>query len=236
MSKKPLIGVTVAHVTEELRTFPRFYYVKSIKDAGGNPVLIPPVQSLEEAEEILDFVDGLLLTGGGDIAPSFLGEMPLPGIGPCFPERDLGEILLTQKALQADIPILGICRGIQVLAVAAGGKIYQDISTQYPKAIEHKQTSPREYPWHEINVLDSLLGRIIGDKRIEVNSLHHQAVEKLPEGFIQNAVAPDGIIEGIEKVGAKFCIGVQWHPESLASDIYSRELFKAFVRACENLV
>ena len=233
MSKKPVIGITVAHGKEELKTFPRVYYVTSVKEAGGLPLLLPPVESLNEAQEVLDLLDGLILTGGGDISPYFLGEDPLRGIGECQPERDSGELLLSKAALERDLPLLGICRGIQVLAVAAGGKIYQDIPSQHQGAMLHSQTAPRQFPWHEVELKDSLLARILGEKRIAVNSLHHQAVSVIPQGFRLNALAPDGVIEGIEKSGAKFCVGVQWHPESMSGTGHSRMLFKGLINACE---
>lgn len=232
MTQKPIIGITVAHCTEELKTFPRAYYVDRIKKAGGQPILLPPVQTEEEAQTLLKLVDGLVLTGGGDIAPVFLGEQPKRGIGECIPERDWGEILLTQLALQHELPLLGICRGIQVLAVAAGGKIYQDIPSQFPAALEHNQTAPREFAWHEVEIINSRLYEILSEEKIGVNSLHHQAVSNVPDGFIKNAVAPDGIIEGIEKMGSKFCIGVQWHPEAMGSELHSRKLFEGLVLAC----
>lgn len=232
MARKPILGITVAHCTEELKTFPREFYVESIRKAGGQPLLIPPVQTQEEAQEVLNLLDGVIFTGGGDIAPVFLGEQPKRGIGGCIPERDQGELLLAWHALQSDLPVLGICRGIQVLAVAAGGSIYQDIRSECPQTLEHSQTAPREYMWHEVEVLDSRLKEILGIGKIQVNSLHHQAVSKVPEGFIQNAVAPDGIIEGIEKIGAKFCMGVQWHPETLRTEEHSRKLFEGFVKSC----
>ncbi len=233
MLSKPVIGITAAHCTEELKTFPRHYYVESIRAAGGIPCIVPPVRTSEEATDLMNILQGLLLSGGGDISPIYLREDPLRGIRGCFPERDLSEILLTQIALQQNIPLLGICRGIQVLAVAAGGKIYQDIPRQYPKAMEHSQTAPRQDAWHEVEVVkESLLYRLLAHKKIEVNSFHHQAVLEIPQGFIQNAQAADGIIEGIERHNADFCIGVQWHPESMESDMQSKALFRGFIEAC----
>lgn len=229
---KPLIGVTVAHYSEELATFPREYYVQSIRLAGGIPVLIPPLDQPEEAEELFEKIDGIVLSGGGDISPVFLEELPIRGIKRSNPQRDISEILLATQALNRGIPLLGICRGIQVLAVAAGGKLYQDILTQYPGVMEHDQTSPREYPWHPVDLMESHLQEIIKEKKIMVNSFHHQAVSALPPGFITSALAPDGIIEGIEFPGAKFCIGVQWHPEAMARDSQNQKLFHAFIEAC----
>ena len=234
MLGKPVIGVTAAHCSEELKTFPRQYYVESIRKAGGIPLILPPVRAQEEGSEVISrLLDGLLLTGGGDISPVYLREDPLRGIGDCFPERDWSEILLTQLALQHNLPLLGICRGIQVLAVAAGGRIYQDIPSQHPIAMEHSQTAPRQYAWHDVDIAEeSVLYRLLREKKIGVNSLHHQAVLEIPPGFIQNALASDGIIEGIEKPGAKFCAGVQWHPESMETEMHSKALFRGFVEAC----
>ncbi|SPF53733.1 Glutamine amidotransferase class-I family protein [Candidatus Desulfosporosinus infrequens] len=233
MSEKPVIGITAAHCSEELQTFPRHYYVESIKKAGGIPFILPPVRTQEECDDVLSVLDGLLLTGGGDISPVYLREEPLRGIGKCSPERDWGEILLTKQSLQQNIPILGICRGVQVLAVAAGGGIYQDIPSQHPTAMEHSQTAPRQYAWHDVDIAEkSALFRLLGEKKVGVNSLHHQAVSKIPLGFIQNAHAADGVIEGIEKTNTAFCLGVQWHPESMESDIHSNALFRGFVEAC----
>lgn len=142
--------------------------------------------------------------------------------------------MLTRLALQRNLPLLGICRGIQVLAVAAGGKIYQDIPSQYPRAMEHRQTAPRQYAWHDVDIVEeSLLYRLHEETKIGVNSLHHQAVLEAPQGFIQNARASDGIIEGIEMLGAKFCVGVQWHPESMETEAHSKALFKGFIEACQ---
>lgn len=234
MLRKPVIGITAAHCTEELETFPRHYYVEGVRKAGGIPLILPHVRTNEEGKDLLDHIHGLLLTGGGDISPVYLREDPRRGVGECFPERDFSELLLTQLALQHDLPILGICRGIQVLAVAAGGKIYQDIPSQYPSAMQHSQTAPRQYVWHNVEIEGkSLLYRLLGETEIGVNSLHHQAVLEIPPDFIQNALASDGIIEGIEKPGAKFCIGVQWHPESMMeTEEHSKVLFRGFIEAC----
>ena len=235
MKRKPVIGITVAHCTEELKTFPRALYVESVKKAGGRPILLPTVTTLEEAQEILALVDALIFTGGGDFSPMLLGEQPKRGIGECIPERDFSEILLAQIALKEDLPMLGICRGIQVLALAAGGKIYQDLPSECPESLEHKQRAPREFPWHEVHLLESSLAALIEERRIGVNSFHHQAVSVLPIGFITNAVAPDGIIEGIEKTGAKFCIGVQWHPEAMDNEKHSQRLFNGLTEAAQEV-
>jgi len=233
MLGKPVIGITAAHCTEELKTFPRHYYVDCIRKAGGIPIVLPPVRTQEEASDALGLIDGLLLSGGGDISPVYLKEDPHYGMGECFPERDFSEILLARLALQRKLPLLGICRGVQVLAVAAGGKIYQDIASQYSRGMEHRQTAPRQFAWHDVDIVEeSLLYRLLEETKIGVNSLHHQAVLEIPQGFVQNARAADGIIEGIEMLDAKFCVGVQWHPESMEREAHSMALFKGFIDAC----
>ena len=229
LGRKPIIGITVAHCSEEINTYPRGYYVDAVKRAGGQPILLPPVSSSEEAREVMGLIQGLILTGGGDISPILLKETPLRGIGDCQPERDIGEILLAQEALAVDLPLLGICKGIQVLVVAAGGKIYQDIISQVPNSLEHKQKAPRNSPWHEVELLPSQLRELLGQKRIQVNSFHHQAVSEIPPDFLVSSKAPDGIIESIERRDAQFCVGVQWHPEVMVEDQYSQRIFRGLV-------
>lgn len=233
--RKPLIGVTVAHHMEELSTFPRDYYVQSVRRAGGVPLLLPPVGDGEEAAFILTKLDGLVLSGGGDISPLYLGEFPHRAIKGCSPQRDLSEILFTKEAFNRDLPLLGICRGIQVLAVATGGSIYQDVPSQHEGAMLHNQTAPREFPWHEVN-LGGRFQTIMGRTKITVNSFHHQAVQQLPSGFRVGATAPDGIIEGIEAPEKCFCLGVQWHPEAMLEDPFSQALFSAFIQAVKSKV
>ncbi len=232
---KALIGVTVAHYTEELSTFPREYYVQSIRVAGGSALLIPPVADAEEAAAVMAKLDGLVLSGGGDISPLYIAEFPLPGLKGCFPQRDLSEILLAKQALSQDVPLLGICRGIQVLAVAAGGSIYQDIPSQHEDALLHNQTAPREFPWHAVDLRGNLQA-LLGRTNITVNSFHHQAVREVPSGFRIGAQAADGIIEGIEAIDQRFCIGVQWHPEAMPQDPHSQALFTAFIQAAKSEV
>lgn len=231
MNHKPVIGITAAHCNEELKSYPRALYVEAVKQAGGQPILLPPIATVEDAVEIIALIDGLILTGGGDISPLLLGEEPQRGIGECLPDRDYSEILLTQKALAVDLPLLGICKGIQVLAVAAGGKIYQDIISQCPQSLEHKQKAPRDFPWHQVDLKESKLKVLLEEEWIAVNSVHHQAVSEAPQGFIISALAPDGIIEAIEKVGARFCLGVQWHPEVMGQDKNSQRIFSQLINA-----
>jgi len=231
MTHKPIIGITVAHYTEEIKSFPREFYVEAVRRAGGQPILVPPVKLQEDAQEIIQLIDGLLLTGGGDVSPMLFGEAPRRGIRDCNPERDLSEIMLTRIALAENLPLLGICKGIQVLVLAAGGGIYQDLVSECPGSLEHSQKVPRDSAWHEVQLAESRLAFLLEEETIGVNSFHHQAVSRLPEGFIANAIAPDGIIEGIEKSSAGFCIGVQWHPEAMGQEKNSQRLFAEFVKS-----
>jgi putative glutamine amidotransferase len=167
-------------------------------------------------ERILPLLDGLLLSGGVDIDPVHFGEPPLPGMGEIAPERDAFELDLTKRSIQADLPVLAICRGIQVLNIAAGGNIYQDIPSQLTDTIKHSQLAPRWYASHQVAVeRGTKLAGIFPTEAIGVNSFHHQAIKNLAPGFKVNAMAPDGIIEGIESNSNKFVVGVQWHPEGM---------------------
>ncbi len=231
MARKPVIGITMAHCTEELQTFPREFYIRCIKRSGGNPLLVPPVASLEEGETVLAVLDGLLLSGGGDISPYLLGERPQPGIRNCVPERDRGELFLAEKAMAMGMPLLGICKGIQVMAAAVGGMIAQDLDNS--GRLEHSQKAPRHCPWHEVELRPSRLAQIVGCGSLAVNSFHHQAVSQLPDGFVLSALAPDGVIEGMEKASAGFCIGVQWHPESMEEEEHSLRLFAEFIKSAQ---
>ncbi|MCL4440497.1 MAG: gamma-glutamyl-gamma-aminobutyrate hydrolase family protein, partial [Firmicutes bacterium] len=186
------------------------------------------------ARRYLELVDGLLLSGGGDVEPRYFGQEPMCGTGKVFPERDSFEIELVRVALQQDLPVVSICRGIQVLNIALGGDIYQDIFSQVPGALEHSQKIPRSFPWHKVDLVPgSRLGKIFGREEIRVNSFHHQAVKTVAPGFEVTARAADGLTEAIESSERRFAIGVQWHPEAMApTDPMSIKLFEAFAVAC----
>jgi len=229
----PLIGITTAHYEEEISTYSRQYYVDAVCQAGGVPVLLPVLTGQSVIDRYVGLVDGLVLTGGGDVGPSNFGEEPVRGTGKVYPERDQFEISLVGRSLERDIPVLGICRGIQVLNIAMGGDIFQDLYTQVSTALEHRQKAPRDCAWHHVEVCrDSLLGRALGVEQIRVNSFHHQAVKRIAPGFKLCASARDGVIEGIENEGYRFALGVQWHPEAMAgSDPAAAKLFREFVSA-----
>ncbi|WP_406677011.1 gamma-glutamyl-gamma-aminobutyrate hydrolase family protein [Moorella sp. ACPs] len=225
----PRIGVTCDLERGRERAFLRATYLQAITAAGGLPLLLPPVKP-ELAAGYLAIIDGLLLTGGGDIEPSFFNARPQAGLYKVLPERDAFELALTRAALAAGKPVLAICRGVQVLNVAAGGNLYQDIKTEVPGALEHNQAGPREQPSHDIKVIPGTrLAGILG-AAARVNSLHHQAVRRVGKGLRVSAVAPDGLIEALEGDGEVVVIGVQWHPEDLyGHDRRQKYLFEYFV-------
>lgn len=228
--KSPIIGITCAtHPSEE-----KYYivkdYVKAVDASGGIPILIPPFKSETRIKEIARFLDGLLLSGGKDLDPKFYGEEPV-GVGRIDPEKDSLELTLTRAVLARDIPILGICRGCQVLNVIGGGTITQHLSVKDNK-IKHWQIAPDNYPTHTLELKrGSKLRKIIGKARIRVNSFHHQAIRGVAKGYKVSASALDGTIEGIESQSNSWVIGVQFHMEYLWED-YSefKRVFVDFIK------
>ena len=208
----PVIGIS-GNFREGDCTLAQAYYM-SVVEAGGTPVVIPSYDNDKALVSLLDTLDGIVLSGGADIDPDYLGEEPLDCVS-INPRRDRQELTLVRLAVDRQIPVLGICRGIQVLTAALGGKLYQDIKTQHDRpCIEHSQTIARGLPSHEVKLVkDSLLYGFFGKETLAVNSFHHQAVKEVPEGFRVTASAPDGIIEGMESTTFRPILGVQWHPE-----------------------
>ena len=210
--KAPVIGIS-GNFREGDCTLAQGYYM-SVLEAGGTPVVIPSYDNEKALVSILDTLDGLVLSGGADIDPDYLGEEPLDCIS-VNPRRDAQELMLVRLAVERQIPVLGICRGIQMLTAALGGKLYQDIKTQHGRpSIEHSQTIARGLPSHDVKIeKDSLLHSLMGTETLAVNSFHHQAVKEIPQGFRVTATASDGIIEGMESTAFRPILGVQWHPE-----------------------
>lgn len=209
-------------------------YVRSVLNAGAVPVLIPLGLNARELQVILKRVDGILLTGGGDIDPGRFGGEAHPTVHQVDPDRDEGEICLVKESVQLGKPFLGICRGIQVINVAFGGSLYTDIGSQKPNSLAHEWVPGR--PWnhlaHSVRVEEgSRLVEILGGTHFEVNSLHHQAISRLTDKFRATAFAPDGVIEAIELPEHPFGVAVQWHPEWLQEHPPMRALFSALVRA-----
>jgi len=211
-----------------------FDYVRAIEHASGVPVVLPIIENQDCISGFIDMIDGLLLSGGGDIEPSLFNEEPIPNLGSIDPLRDWVEMRLTEEALEKHLPILAICRGIQVLNVAAGGTLYQDISQHSTTVLKHRQSAPGWHASHTINVEpDTLLFKMFGSQTGRVNSYHHQAVREPAEGFIVSAHSTDTIIEAIESQKHKFVLGVQFHPEMMwERHQEAANIFSAFVKAC----
>lgn len=243
----PVIGVTatlkedVDLVAERpLGRFVRtdFDYVEGVAEAGGIPIVLPPVGEGRAAEAIVGGLDGLLLSGGSDLHPRFYGEEPLPELDVTIPERDAFEMALVREALRRRIPIFGICRGLQVLNVALGGTLYQDLPSQYDgKVLAHRQTTPKTQPTHEVEVFDATcVGGIVGRDLLQVNSYHHQGIKDLAGGLVVSARSADGIIEAVEArdFSGGWIVGVQWHAEAMRSAApEQKEFFRAHVSAAE---
>lgn len=232
----PIIGITPL-VDEERDSYWMLPgYMNGIRAAGGIPVMLPLSSDKEELNQILHVCRGLLFTGGQDVEPSVYGETVLAKNVECCPERDAMELLLLELALKRDIPVLGICRGIQLFNAALGGTLYQDIPAQRPSEIIHSQKPPYHLPAHEIKILRrSPLFCAIGKDRIGVNSYHHQAVKDLAPALRCMAVSEDGLVEAVVKPDQRFFWAVQWHPEfSYVTDDNSRTIFRAFVTACDH--
>jgi putative glutamine amidotransferase len=225
----PLIGVTNCRKLEDYR--------QSVLHVGGEVRVLDPSADVTAA---LEGLDGLLLTGGGDVAAAKYGELPHPSVEEAEPGRDEFELALVSLARTRRLPILAICRGAQVLNVAYGGTLVQDIPSQVPGALPHKLEVPPHQAFelaHEIWLdKDTLLSRLMRERlsdtdACEVNSRHHQAVRQLGPGLIVSATAPDGVIEAIEDPAAGFCLGVQWHPENFWRTGEFRPLFEGLLEA-----
>lgn len=228
---KPIIGLTMYDFDKKLDI--NNAYLTSIELAGGIPICIPNATE-ENVEAVLNVVDGLVLIGGADIDPLLFNEEPHRHIGSVVRKRDDSDLLLMKAAFKRQMPVLGICRGQQIMNVAFGGTIIQDIPSQVENTILHKQPSKRGELAHTVAVKTPKFKEIFTEETFRVNTFHHQSVGKLGEGLLVSAVAKDGIIEGIEHESHPYCVAVQWHPEELApnGDVYAQRLFKSFIEAC----
>lgn len=237
---RPLIGIPCLWDAATLDKHPPRFghnqaYVYAVAQAGGLPVLLPLLTDTNLLRDMYDRLDGLLLGGGYDVHPAHFGEALHPATVPVAPASDEVELTMTRWALDEGKPVLGICRGHQVLNVAAGGDLYQDLPSQRPSDIDHmlKPDRPRDFPVHTITpVADTRLATILGPEPLPVNTSHHQAVRELAPAFVASAWAPDGVLEGLERPGPAFCVGVQFHPEEMwARESRVRNLFRALVEA-----
>jgi len=213
---RPVIGLSDTY-KDGVSTVPRTY-IEAVMAAGGLPVIIPLMQDEKKLNELLESLDGVIFTGGGDFDPAYYHETPIPQNGRINAPRDAFDIRLLQIAVEKGVPVLGICRGLQLINIAFGGSLYQDLPAQFPvKQIAHRQKMPASNPSHTVNVLSGTeFSKIVGNKPLYVNSAHHQAVKALAPGFKIAGKSPDGVVEAIEQIDDKqWVLGVQFHPEAL---------------------
>ncbi len=215
-------------------------YLEAVEAAGGIPLILPVTANPDTIRGFLDGLDGILLSGGVDVGPSYYGQSPHPALGETDADRDAAEIALVHAALERDKPIFAICRGIQILNVALGGTLYQDLPTENPSPIHHAQNEqgiPRPQTVHSIQIAaGSRLAQIIGAETMAVNSLHHQALKDMADGLTATAWAADGVIEAAEMPAKRFVIAIQCHPEELARhQTESQRLFAAFIAASQEV-
>lgn len=233
--KRPVIGITLdSEKPGGYSNLPwyalRENYADAVTAAGGLPLPLP--HEPDQAEDYLNLIDGLVVTGGAfDVDPALFGAGERHPTVITKDRRTAFELAVTRGAIEQDLPVLGICGGQQLLHVVLGGQLIQHIPDEVPEALAHEQPNPRDEPGHSVTIKSgTLLHRIVGCDRLDVNSAHHQAAKGEPEGVRINAVAPDGVIEGIEATDRKFCLGVQWHPEYGVS-AGDAAIFKAFIEA-----
>ncbi len=209
-------------------------YPHAVRTGGGIPMLLPTTTDADSIHAYAAVVNGLILSGGGDVAPEFMGVEPELGLGPVDPIRDEFELALTRAALDRDTPLLAICKGVQALNLATGGSVIQDLDATRPNAVQHAQRAPG---WHGTHTIDveprSLTARLMGGSSLRANSFHHQANGALGEGLVVSARAKDGVIEAIEGEDGRFLLGVQFHPEMMVeSSPPMAALFRGLVDAC----
>ncbi|MHB1001222.1 MAG: gamma-glutamyl-gamma-aminobutyrate hydrolase family protein [Armatimonadota bacterium] len=196
------------------------HYIEAILRAGGAPIILPPVTGADSIRTILERVDGVILSGGGDVLSLEYGEEPHPKSHYHDPSRDKVEIEVVRQSLEMNLPVLGICRGIQLLNIALGGTLYQDVPSQVKNAVKHYSQGVSSVLLHSVDIEPgSILSKVSGTNSMAVNSRHHQAVKDLGDGLVINCRAKDGVIEGVEFADGRPILGVQYHPEECA-DIY----------------
>jgi putative glutamine amidotransferase len=235
---KPIIGLTTFYENRPRRdqTSVSNNYINSVLNAGGLPIMLPIVNDDKDIDRYVDMLDGIVFTGGEDVSPMLYGENPLRQVTYISTDRDTHEIAMFKRAYEKNIPILGICRGIQLMNIALGGTLYQDIDAQIGGALGH---GPMENPvnelYHFVKIQrDSRLYDIFQTEELKVNSFHHQSIKDLGTDLRVTALSAEGVIEGVENCQKNFVVGVQWHPEDLTSRYpLFLKLFQGFIGACD---
>ena len=239
---RPLVLATASTDTGSYRTQQAMIgspYLLALQQAGATAAIVTPVHDAQSIEHFLDLADGLLLTGGEDVSPHRYGESPHPALGTVNNARDEMEIAIVRGALERDLPVLAICRGMQLLNVALGGTLYQDLPSQLGGDLLHEQEAPLTAHWHGARIEPgSRLAEIFGEPDLRINSFHHQAIHKVAPTLSACGWAEDGVVEAVEGTDHAWVFGVQWHPERGEAELLNdrrhpdRRLFWAFVDAC----
>ena len=240
--KKPIIGISSSTIFEKdsdvflgyERTYVNDDYVSSVVRAGAIPVILPLVDSFDDIKEVVEELDGLVLMGGHDVDPLWYNEEPSAKLGGTYPKRDKFDFALVKEAFEKKIPILGICRGHQVLNVAFGGSLYQDLSFIEGCNLSHVQKGSYSEAIHSIDVKEGTkLSNLVGES-MRVNSFHHLAVKKVADGFVASAMSKDNVIEAIEYTGDQYAMGVQFHPEMMSKNSeQAQNIFNGLVEAAK---
>lgn len=233
-AKKPMIAVIplLDEQRDSLWMLPGYF--DGITGAGGIPVMLPLTDDEAALRQCVELCSGVLFTGGQDVSPALYGEDILYDNVGCCPDRDAMESIVLKLAMEQDKAILGICRGIQFINVSLGGKLYQDLPSQHPSEVCHRQTPPYDVPAHTVELVPgSPLEELLHTENLPVNSYHHQAVRELAPGLEPMAVSPDGLVEAVCRPASRFLWAVQWHPEfAFKKDPANRAIFRRFVEAC----
>ena len=232
---RPIIGV-LAEIDDECNTRVQNPYIHAIEKSGGIPILFPYVSDNETIGRLVDLCDGFFFTGGADIHPKHYGEKAKESLGNLQEHRDEFEFRVFEKVIKTAKPILAICRGAQLVNIALGGTLYQDIPSELQTTISHRQSEPKFSPSHDVKIMiNTPLYEMVRTAQIKVNSCHHQAIKTLGKGLEMMAVAEDGIIEAVYASGERYLRAYQWHPERLfKTDVHNRMIFEDFVHACKS--
>ena len=234
MQKKPIIGLVplVDEGRDSLWMLPG--YMEGVRQGGGIPLMLPLNGNKHDLRQLFDLCNGLIFTGGHDVGAEVYGAEHTPLMGDTCPGRDAMETVLLDMAVKENKPVLGICRGLQLINAALGGSLYQDLQTLHPSDVCHRQPAPYDQPSHSVHLPeDSPLRAVTGKDMLQVNSCHHQGIERLAPSLRVTAIAPDGLVEGIDRPGSRLIWAVQWHPEfSWKVNEDSRAIFRAFVQGC----